>query len=281
MLKLRKCLLIQNKLNIFTMCKNGKLISVKIKGEDLRRVIQTNCGNCLQCRTTKSLEWTFRCYTEYLRSDNAYFITLTLDEDNKTDSPNTRDIQLYHKKLRQYFKNHYGYDRSLKYFLVSEYGYETERLHYHAVYFNLPYDKETSYIQISNELARVWGKGFCYVKNFDMRQVSYCLKYLHKDKELGNIKLNSKGLGEISDEYIRFMNSTSYMEEIKVRSANGWTINLPRYFRKKFFTDEQKEVFCDYFVRKNEKETADVVTRRRMRINFEKRNNDFMNNVKR
>lgn len=267
-------------LYIFAMCKNGKEISVKIKGCDLRRKIVTNCGNCVQCRTEKALNWTYRCFTESLRSDNAYFITLTLNDENISDSPDKRDIQLYHKKLRQYFCNKYGYRRTLKYFLVSEYGYETERLHYHAVYFNLPYSSDISYIQISNELSAIWGKGIVYTKAFDMRQVAYCLKYLHKDKELGNIQLSSKNLGEISEEYIRWMNSTTMMEEIKVRSANGWTINLPRYFRKKYMTDEQKEVFCDYYSRKNERENFDLKQRRVQRLNFERRNDKFMRGIK-
>lgn len=263
------------------MCKNGKEISVKIKGQDLRRKIITNCNNCIQCRTEKALGWTYRCHSEHLRSENAYFITLTLNDENKTDSPSTRDIQLYHKKLRQYFKNHKNATSSLKYFLVSEYGYETERLHYHAIYYNLPYTKETPYIQISNELSRVWGKGFVHVKAFDMRQVAYCLKYLHKDKELGNIQLNSDNLGEISQQMIGFINSTENMEAIKVRSANGWSVNLPRYFRKKHMTEEQKEKFCDYYVRKAEKEHQDVKMRRANRLRFEKKNNDFLTNKKR
>lgn len=262
------------------MCKNGKEITVKVKGEEFSRKIITNCGNCVQCRTQKSIDWTFRCYTESIRSDNAYFITLTLSDEYVTDAPSKRDIQLYHKKLRQYFKNHFGYERSLKYFLVSEYGYETERLHYHAVYFNLPYDKKTPYVQISNELSRIWEKGFVHVKQFDMKQVAYCLKYLHKDKELGNIQLSSQNLGEITPEYIKFMNTTDFMENLKIKSGK-FNIPIPRYFRKKYMTDEQREKFTDYYVRKNEKENADVNLRKTKRVNFERENNNFINNKKR
>lgn len=261
------------------MCKNGKEISVKIKGEDLRRKIITDCGNCVQCRTRKSMDWTFRCLTESIRSESAYFLTLTLSDEFITDAPCKRDIQLFHKKLRQYFKNHLGSDGSLKYFLVSEYGYETERLHYHAIYFNFPYEKNTPYIQISNEISRVWGKGFVHVKQFDMKQVAYCIKYLHKDKELGNIQLNSNELGEISPEYINYMNSTNFMENLKVKSGN-FNIPIPRYFRKKYMTEEQREKFTDYYVRKNEKESEDLKLRKRRRKNFERENEKFIKNVK-
>lgn len=262
------------------MCKNGKIISVKIKGEELRRKITTNCGHCVQCRTQKALDWTFRCFTESLRADNAYFLTLTMDDANMVDSPDKRDIQLFHKKLRNYFKDKYGYTRSLKYFLVSEYGEKTDRIHYHAIYFNLPYGKTVPYTQISNEISAVWGKGIVYTKAFIFNQIAYCLKYLHKDKEYGNIQLSSKNLGEIDEKVIRYMNTTPYMDKMKVRSADGWMVNIPRYFRKKYMTDEQKEAFTAHFVRKAEMEATDVMMQKTKRLNFERKNNRFKNNRK-
>ena len=136
---------------------------------------------------------------------------------------NKQDIQLFNKRLRSFLAYHYpDYDtKSLKFFLVSEYGYKTERLHYHAIYYNLPYSAGTSYIQISNEFARIWGKGICYVKPFQLEQIYYCIKYLHKDKELGNIRMNSTNLGCISDEMIKYRNTTTNYEKIKVNIGHG------------------------------------------------------------
>lgn len=256
------------------MCINGKIISVKIKNSDLRQQIRTNCGKCVDCYTTRANSWAYRCYSHYLQSDNAYFLTLTLDDENITEAPCKDSIQKFHKKLRSYFKYHYNYNLKLKYFLVSEYGYKTERLHYHAIYYNLPYSPETPYIQISNELARIWGKGLCYVKPFAFEQIYYCIKYLHKDKELGNIRLSSTNLGSISDQMYYHMNKTTNFDELKVKIGKK-TIPMPRYFRKKLMTEEQKDKFCQHFVKKAEIEAKKFVSKTKL-YNFEQRNKKFL-----
>lgn len=259
------------------MCTNGKIIPVKVAGEDFRRNIRTNCGNCIECHTNRANGWAFRCYSHYLESTNAYFITLTLDDENLLDAPSKPDIQKFHKRLRSFFAYHYSdYNvKDFKYFIVSEYGYETERLHYHAIYFNLPYDPTTPYFQIANELARIWGKGFTYVKPFDISKIYYCIKYLHKDKELGNIRLNSSNLGKISDKMIQYINETDNFENIKVKIGYDKVINMPRYFRKKFMCEDQKQRFADYFIQKNE-ETVKNQQWNVKYYNFERRNQKFM-----
>lgn len=259
------------------MCTNGKIIPIKATGEDFRRPIRTNCGNCIECFTTRANAWAYRNYSQYLRSDNAYFITLTLNDENLSEAPNKQDIQLFNKRLRSFLAYHYpDYDvKLLKFFLVSEYGYNTERLHYHAIYYNLPYTAGTPYVQISNEFARIWGKGICYVKPFQLEQIYYCIKYLHKDKELGNIRMNSTNLGFISAEMVKYMNTTTNYENIKVKIGYGKTIAMPRYFRKKYMTEDQKKQFGDFFIQKNEKMIKDGSINLK-KYNFDRRNQKFM-----
>lgn len=259
------------------MCTNGKIISVRKKGEELSKRIRTNCGQCVECYTTRANSWAYRCYSHYLNADNCYFLTLTLDNDNLTEAPDKQEIQKFHKKLRSFFSYHYNYKKKIKYFLVSEYGYNTERLHYHALYYNLPYTAGVPYIQIANEIARVWGKGIVYVKPFQFEQIYYCIKYLHKDKELGNIRMSSTNLGSISDEFKNYLNSTTNFEKIKVKIGKK-QIPLPRYFRKKYMTDEQKEQFADYFMQKNENEAKRCVSKIKL-YNFELKNQKWKNHV--
>lgn len=240
---------------IVAMCINGKIISVRAKGESFSQKIRTSCGKCVDCYSQRASNWAYRCNSQYLYSDNAYFVTLTLDDENLTEAPCKKTIQQFHKNLRQYFKRKYPeYEAKMKFFLVSEYGYQTERLHYHAIYYNFPYDYTVPYIQISNEIAKIWKKGIVYVKPFEFNQINYCIKYLHKDKELGNIRMSSTQLGQIDEALIKYMNSTPYFENIKVNTAYGKAIPMPRYFRKKYMSDEQKVLFGDYFQQKNEKE---------------------------
>lgn len=257
------------------MCTNGNIISIKMVGEEYRRNIRSNCGMCIECHTNRANAWAYRCYSQSTISHNAYFVTLTLDDTHITESPNKGDIQKFHKRLRSFFAYHYPeWKEEIKYFLVSEYGYTTERLHYHAIYYNLPYSAGTPYIQISNELARIWGKGICYVKPFQFEQIYYCLKYLHKDKELGNIRVNSSHLGQISKEMELYINTTKNFDKIKVKIGYDKTIPLPRYFRKKFMTDEQKVHFADYFIQKNEKEIENKLWVKKIH-NFNLRNEKF------
>lgn len=232
------------------MCINGKLINVRAKGEQYTKQIRTNCGKCHICHNTRAISWAFRCQSQYEQNPNGcYFVTLTMDEEHITEAPDKKEIARFHKTLRKHYERKYP-GNQFKFFLVSEYGYETERLHYHAIYFNLPYQYDTPYIQISNELAKLWGNGICYVKPFHLSKVIYCLKYLHKDKELGNIQVYSKNLGYISDEMKSYINTTSNYEKLKVRLVDK-LVNLPRYFRKKYMHEDNKERFSDHFAKKD------------------------------
>lgn len=234
------------------MCINGKIISVKLKNQEFYRKIQVDCNKCHICYNRRAISYAYKCWSYYnYNPDGSYFVTLTLSDEHLTDAPSKKDIQRFHKSLRKHYERNYP-DNRFKFFLVSEYGYETERLHYHAIYMGLPYNYEKSYISISNELARIWKKGIVYVKPVDLSKIIYCIKYLHKDKELGNILMQSKDLGHLSDTYKRHMNTTNNYENLKVRLGNEM-VNLPRYFRKKHMNDDAKENFCQYFVEKAEK----------------------------
>jgi len=258
------------------MCINGKIISIKQKGSDLRQLIRTDCNTCHICYSRKTLEWAHRCYTQYLQNPiGCYFVTFTLSDEYITDAPEKTEIARFHKTLRKHYERKKN-NQPFKFFLVSEYGYKTERLHYHAIYFGLPYTQEETYISISNELSKLWKKGLCNVKPFDLTKVIYCLKYLHKDKELGNIKIASKNLGHISDEYIKYINSSENYENFKVKLGNQ-NISLPRYYRKKHMQDDQKSEFKNYFAQKDQKEREKLNFRTKLH-NFELSEKRFRNN---
>lgn len=256
------------------MCINGKLISVKKKNSDIRQQIVTNCGKCHICHSQRAMSWAVRCTTEYEQNPNGcYFITLTYNDENLSEAPDKKEIARFHKSLRKLYERRTNGQNKFKFFLVSEYGYETERLHYHAVYFGLPYTNDDTYISISNDIAKVWKKGFVDVRPFDVSKVLYCLKYLHKDKELGNIQVFSKNLGKISKDMIKYMNTTTNFENIKMR-INQRNVSMPRYFRKKYMTEEQKEAFGQHFIEKSVKEKGTGLYLKKM-YNFEQSERRF------
>ena len=50
---------------------------------------------------------------------------------------------------------------------------------------------------------------------------------------------------------------------------------MPRYFRKKYMTEDQKKQFGDYFIQKNEKMIKDGSINLK-KYNFDRRNQKFM-----
>ena len=109
------------------------------------RIIYVPCGRCAWCLRQKRNEWFVRFVEESKRHYFTRFVTLDYrDEDlpirfdEETGeifvTNSKRDIQLYHKKLRNKYK--------FRFFLASEYGKENGRPHYHGIYWSdvkIPY----------------------------------------------------------------------------------------------------------------------------------------------
>lgn len=119
-----------------------------------RFILQVPCGKCAECQKTKSLEWNFRTYYEFLRifelgGDNfAYFDTLTYDDEHlpfMSDIipelprvPCFRSIDLVNflKNLRTNLSRKFHIDKdAFSYFICSEYGSLRGRPHYHMLLF--------------------------------------------------------------------------------------------------------------------------------------------------
>lgn len=101
------------------------------------RIIYVPCGKCAWCVRQKRNEWFVRFFEESKKHYFTRFVTLDYrDEDLPVDlnvktgeiipCVSLRDIQLFHKKVRDYGK--------FRFFLSSEYGKRDGRPHYHAIY---------------------------------------------------------------------------------------------------------------------------------------------------
>lgn len=196
------------------------------------------CGKCPKCVSTKVQQWQFRIKQQMKISQNAYFVTLTYDEDNVpygVTSPTLckRDVQLFLKRLRklQSVKS----DFKIKYYLVGEYGSKTKRPHYHAIMFDI-FDV--------NDIHKAWNIGFTYSPKAEPQAVKYVLKYISKQR--GKVKgkerefsLMSKGLGAnyLSNAIVKY-----HQNNLKncFITDEGFKKSMPKYYKDKLYDEHTR-----------------------------------------
>ena len=127
------------------------------------------CGNCIGCRLDYSREWANRGYLEMQTSFNAWFVTLTYDDEHNyvpeefiTDTGfsfvdlnpeneyhwkgclQPKDLTQFIKNLRQIFKREYEYE-GIRFMACGEYGSKARRPHFHLILFNVPFPQDSFY----------------------------------------------------------------------------------------------------------------------------------------
>lgn len=235
------------------------------------------CGQCPACKKQKSNEWVCRLSEEYKHSQSAYFVTLTYDdyfipivEPYKFDvhSPfdeyectkeavpfpwqvgievvNKRDCQLWLKRIRRKLSKD---NIKMRYFLVSEYGGQTYRPHYHAILF---FDKIIDERQMHRYLLDSWidvtshcGKGFIESSLVTPRRINYVAKYATtitdlpehlQVKEYRPFMLSSRRKA-IGHQYIEDQRNVRYHRETLDRHyvVDKYEYALPKYYYYKMF----------------------------------------------
>lgn len=218
------------------------------------------CGKCEPCLNRRISSWAFRLSQQNKISNNAHFITFTYAHpplsNNALPTLKKRDFQNFLKRLRKilptepYIKKNgkTGHRTTLKYYCCGEYGTRTQRPHYHAIMFNIP-------INILPELTNLWGHGHIQIDPCNMATISYTIGYLkkpftrlksttinnltiHDDRErhFSNMSKNL-GINYINRQTIKYHKSRL---EAFARQPSGQIIPLPRYYRDKIFTDDEK-----------------------------------------
>ena len=240
------------------------------KGKASKR-ITVPCGKCGNCRRARRNQWAFRLQQELKDSENAYFITLTYNDErlpqfvsNETGEVKSNlrkeDLQKFIKRLReqQYRQTN---QRKFRYYAVGEYGTETDRAHYHFIGFNI--DRI-----IIDKLNVIWGLGLHHVGTVTEGSILYVAKYhvnrnMRKEAEEGEIGYYEKdkliieegirqpefatmskrpaiGHGYIKRNYHWHIdNLNSYVIQ------NGYKKAIPRYYKDKIFQDLDKEALTN------------------------------------
>ncbi|WNK13623.1 MAG: replication initiator protein [Microvirus sp.] len=137
--------------------------------------IRVSCGQCLNCRIKRAQEWKIRGVHEMQSTfDPTWAVTLTVSDNNMPPS-GTLDrptLQNFHKRLRKAC----GPFRML---YCGEYGPNTGRAHYHAVYFglNLP-DAYKGTHWGSRTLLETWGQGMVQFHLATDKSIAYVSGYV-------------------------------------------------------------------------------------------------------
>lgn len=155
------------------------------------------CGKCIACLNRQRKEKTYRLKQESLHSDYSLFVTLTYDDEHLPMKSYLDDDGVQHvycgfdkKHLQDYFKlvryhlSNLDSKITFRYFLVSEYGHQTFRSHYHYIAF-LNYVRPVQTTAVKEILLACWKHGQNnVVKEANDANIHYVTKYVLKD--IGN-----------------------------------------------------------------------------------------------
>lgn len=168
-------------------CYHPSEVSIERKllnGERRLDTQMVGCGTCLGCRSDQAREWAIRLTHEARHHDDAWFLTLTYDDEHipPSGSLDARDPTLFLKRLRRKYPG-----RRLSYYLCGEYGERTERPHYHAVLCGLPLldrarlpDRTGVPVWTSDTLGDTWGLGLHEFSSVTFGAAAYVAGYVRK-----------------------------------------------------------------------------------------------------
>ena len=212
--------------------------------------IPVPCGRCIECMRKKKREWQVRLLEEIKVNKEAIFVTLTFSEESleklgkeiQTENEYIKNNEIATLAVRRFLERYRKKNKkSIRHWLITELGQtKTERIHLHGILFK-KINKE--------ELDRMWQYGMTWIGTYvNERTVNYIVKYINKQDQdhkyyIPKI-LCSAGIGA---SYLKTYNAkmNKFNENGKTReyyvTRQGYKLNLPSYYRKKIYSDEERE----------------------------------------
>lgn len=218
----------------------------RIKLEHLNRFVTVYCpcGKCINCLRSYKRAWTMRMREEMAGSKSSFFVTLTYKPECVPIGDNDfllckSDYQLFLKRFR---KRLYALDKiKLRYVVVGEYGSKTNRPHYHLAMFM---DKKVPYRVIKMFIDDSWNKGFNSVEFLDVNKIEYLVKYFNKlDTRIHDVKTFRNMSNGIGKNFLTPRVVAYYKNNLTtVCHRYGETYAMPRYYKDRIFSNEEKEL---------------------------------------
>lgn len=226
-----------------------------IKIDDEGHTRQVPCGRCNACLVRSRMEWTFRLAEEQRQAASSFFVTLTYDNEHIPISTSVdvatgvvayhgavdvRDCQLFVKRLRKALS-----PVKLRFYLVSEYGPNTFRPHYHMCAF---LDEALSRDEFDSLVRDAWPSPNITVSSITPERIRYVTEYcLTRNSVPGyyrrNFRLVSRNPG-IGASYVPRMTDW-HLREVEKRfdclDKDGNHCNMPRFYREKIYPHEVLE----------------------------------------
>lgn len=222
-------------------------------GEYISRC-QVPCGRCEACLERKRLDWFVRLKIESEHCVCSYFLTLTYsdyylpvsydDAGNEILHFDKQQVQLFLKRLRSRLS-----DIRIRYFLISEYGSNTFRSHYHVHFFLSSYiSQEDFHIAVQSS----WPFGHVYSEVSVDGNLNYVCGHVQfvNDTPPGydrpfTLQSRCPGIGsQLLDNYIKISKQSDVC--YLYTDSEGKKYNLPRYYRDRIYTRLSKDNRCNY-----------------------------------
>lgn len=213
--------------------------------------IAVACGRCAACQSNHRKMWFFRLKVESNKCVVSYVVTLTYNELDVPDYVVSEDksfryhpiryedVQKFHKRLRKRVG-------PFRFFAVCEYGPDKLRPHYHICYF---FDRAVSKYDFDDAVFKEWfPNSRITIDTTNDRAanyiLSYCLSKVGDDipKEFWpRIRCSNRpfiGAGLLDNqEFLDWLHLT----KSDISNYVGYSTRLPRIFRDKVFSEEEKK----------------------------------------
>ncbi|WGL31295.1 replication initiator protein [Dipodfec virus UOA04_Rod_862] len=155
------------------------------------------CRKCVGCRLAKSREWANRVIMEQIYHEDAYFLTLTYDDEHlpaahalsASGSSLSVHATLVKSDLQKFFKRlRKNSGQKFRYFAAGEYGTSTYRPHYHVLLFGLSLNDlqvlsknfAGSQYFTSDLIAKSWDFGYHILGQVTWQSAAYTARYTMK-----------------------------------------------------------------------------------------------------
>lgn len=200
--------------------------------------VRVPCGNCDECNDGRMLEWQTRICFEvdslYKRGGVAIFLTFTYNNEClpsyddvgfSVDCFNHDDVLSFLNRIKVYWHKLVGKSQ-YKYFFTSEYGHDTQRPHYHAIFF---LEKSIDSRAFAESCRRNWKYGFMFPR-YDWRRKSYVDNYGKcVDIEIRSLKGAAKYVSKYITKDMSYLNRDDVREYISVKANK---IRMKRFLPK-------------------------------------------------